>query len=123
MVPVEYKGGGLHELVYTDPQCEEARWQTVRSVDACIDASYFALGAMARAGLTASQALLCFQAVHEANMTKKAGVVASRGDMGVTDAVKPAEFVPPEGRIYEILYGMKPAWLDGKPATVISEKG
>lgn len=103
-----HEGGDRMEIVWSDPQSEEARWQTVRSVDACIDTAYFALGGMARAGLTEEQALACFRAVHDANMTKKKGVVASRGDMGVPDATKPADFVPPDEAIYEILFGQKP---------------
>lgn len=103
-------------IEYTDPQSEEARWQTTRSVDACIDAAYFALGAMARAGLTEAQAIACFGAVHDANMTKKLGVVERRGNGSVPDAVKPADFVPPDEAIYEILFGMKPVWgRDGEP--------
>lgn len=102
------EGGDRMPIEWADPQSEEARWQTVHSVDAVIDASYFAIGAMARTGLTVQQAIRCFEAVHNANMTKKKGVVAGRGDMGVPDAVKPADFVPPEEQIYEILYGMKP---------------
>lgn len=100
--------GTLAEIVYSDPQSEEARWQTVRSVDAAIDAAYFAIGAMARAGLTETQAIDCFSAVHKANMTKKLGVVAGRGDMGVPDATKPADFVPPDEAIYRILFGDLP---------------
>lgn len=94
-------------IIYEDPQSEDARWQTVKSVDAVIDAAYFAIGAMARTGLTVEQAQACFLAVHEANMTKKRGVAASRGDMGVTDAAKPVNFVPPDQRIYQILFGEK----------------
>lgn len=106
--PATHDGGDRMEIVYADPQSEEARWQTVRSVDAVIDAAYFALGAMARAGLTEAQAIACFGAVHDANMTKKLGVVERRGDGGVPDAVKPADFIPPDIAIYEILFGMKP---------------
>lgn len=105
--------GGNSAIEWADAQCEEARWQTVRSVDAVIDAAYFAVGAMSRAGLTEEQAIDCFLAVHEANMRKKRGVVASRGDMGVADAAKPADFVPPDEKIYEILFGSKPSWPNG----------
>jgi len=80
------------------------RWQTVKAVDAALDAAYFAIGALARAGLTVKQAQACFAAVDTANKTKKRGVAASRGDMGVADAIKPADFVPPEQAIYDILF-------------------
>jgi predicted HAD superfamily Cof-like phosphohydrolase len=42
-------------------------------------------------------------AVHEANMEKKLGVVAKRGDGSAADAVKPEGWIPPEGRIEAIL--------------------
>lgn len=110
----EYVSQGLTEIkgepvLITDEDInsERTKWQTVKSIDALIDASYFAIGGMARAGLTTDQAWACFMAVHEANMTKKRGAAPTRGDMGVPDAIKPAEFVPPEQKIYEILYGKK----------------
>lgn len=93
------------DLVWSDPQSEEARQQTVRSVDALVDAAYFAIGGLVRAGLSLEQALDCFAAIHECNMRKKLGVKANRGDMGVADAVKPTDWVGPEARIYEILFG------------------
>lgn len=106
--PAIFEGGDRMPIEWADPQSEEARWQTVHSIDAVIDAAYFAIGAMARAGLTPSKAMQCFMVVHNANMTKKKGIVAGRGDMGVPDAVKPADFVPPEDQIYEILFGRPP---------------
>jgi predicted HAD superfamily Cof-like phosphohydrolase len=99
--------GGDRMLIEHDPKSDEARWQTVHSVDALLDAAYFAIGGLARAGLTVEQAIECFLAVQDANMTKKKGVNARR-DTGAVDAVKPVDFVPPERRIYEIIYGVKP---------------
>jgi len=80
-------------------------WKLVHQVDALVDAAYFAIGGLARAGLTKEQAMACFDAIHAANMAKKLGVNANRGDMGVADAVKPAGWVPPELEIYKILFG------------------
>jgi hypothetical protein len=102
-----HEGGDLIPVTWTDPTCIEARVQTVKSVDAALDAAYFAIGLLRRAGLTEDQAIDCFMAVHVANMTKKKGVNARR-DTGVADAVKPADFVPPDLQIYEILYGPAP---------------
>lgn len=93
-------------IVHSDPASVEARWQTVKSIDALIDAAYFAIGGLARAGLTVEQAIDCFLAVQEANMTKKLGVNKNRGDMEVADAVKPADFVPPERKMYKIIFGV-----------------
>lgn len=82
-------------------------WRLVHQVDALVDAAYFAIGGLARAGLTKEQAQACFDAVHEANMRKRFGVNRNRGDMGVADAVKPDDWVPPERVIYKILFGME----------------
>lgn len=59
-------------------------------------------------GLSAYKAERVMDAVYTANMTKKRGVNAKRGDGVAADAVKPADFVPPETRIAEIL-GMNEA--------------
>ena len=50
----EHSVGGNPQvpMVYGDPNMEAARQQTVKSVDALIDAAYFAIGGLARAGLT-----------------------------------------------------------------------
>lgn len=54
-------------------------------------------------GLSAYKAERVMDAVYTANMTKKKGVNAKRGDGKAADAVKPADFVPPEEKIAEIL--------------------
>lgn len=77
--------------------------KVVGQVDALIDAAYFAIGGLARAGLTEDQAMSCFLAVHQANMTKKLGAT-HRGEMGVPDAAKPADWVGPEAKIRYILF-------------------
>lgn len=75
----------------------------VGMVDAILDLIYGSMGTMKKMGLTREQVRLCLTAIHEANMTKKRGVVATRG--GDEDATKPADFVPPEARIAHILFG------------------
>lgn len=117
---------------------EDRRATVVAHVDALIDAAYFAIGGMARAGLTKDQAVACMLAVHGCNMAKKMGIAVGRGDMGVADAIKPAKWVGPEDRIYKILFGSSEAteWdNDGEPIndnpllktdsseTIISRKG
>jgi hypothetical protein len=70
--------------------------------DSIIDLCYFAIGALRRMGVTEDQARACFLAVHSANMTKKKGKLEKRGDFE-DDAVKPADFVPPDQAIAHIL--------------------
>lgn len=76
----------------------------VKQVDALIDAAYFAIGGLARLGLTAQQAQACFNVIHQANMRKKLGIT-HRGDTGVADAVKPEGWEGPEKAIHLILFG------------------
>jgi hypothetical protein len=74
----------------------------VKVVDAILDLTYFAYGHLHRMGVTREQAQACFAAVHAANMTKGRGKLASRGNFE-NDAVKPADFVPPDEKIRAIL--------------------
>ena len=59
-------------------------------------------------GLSAFKAEKVMDAVYTANMTKKRGANAKRGDGQTADAVKPVDFVPPEAKIADIL-GMSEA--------------
>lgn len=54
-------------------------------------------------GINAKNAQLIMSAIFNANMTKKRGVNAKRGDGIAADAVKPENFVPPEEEISRIL--------------------
>jgi predicted HAD superfamily Cof-like phosphohydrolase len=74
----------------------------IACVDALLDNIYFAIGGLYKMGLTPEQMEKCMTAVHEANMTKKKGVT-DRGHEN--DAIKPAEWIPPEERIGRILDG------------------
>ena len=76
------------------------------SVDSLLDLIYFAIGGLHRLGLSEAQISASFQAVHQANLTKRRGVKASRPQDGtVADAVKPEGFTNPEEKIREILGG------------------
>jgi len=75
----------------------------VLSIDSLIDLIYFAVGAMYKFGLTKEQIEECILAVHEANMTKRRGVVERRAVDGAADAVKPEGWQSPENRIAKIL--------------------
>lgn len=75
----------------------------IGTVDAIIDLMYFATGILYKMGLTADQITRAQTAVHEANMTKRRGSNAKRGDGIVADAVKPHDWVSPEERIAAIL--------------------
>lgn len=77
----------------------------IGQVDACVDAAIFAIGGLARLGLTEEQATRCLHAVMTANFEKKAGVKPGR--TGAQDAIKPEGWVGPEARIKEILYGKR----------------
>jgi predicted HAD superfamily Cof-like phosphohydrolase len=72
-------------------------------IDAMIDLQYFAIGVMYKLGLNQDYIDEMMQAVHDANMTKKKGVKAGRGDGVAADAVKGADWVSPEQRIMDIL--------------------
>tara|TARA_R100000781_G_scaffold105201_1_gene69002 strand:- start:32 stop:415 length:384 start_codon:yes stop_codon:yes gene_type:complete len=75
-------------------------------VDALIDLCYFAIGGLSRLGLSEQQAWECFDAVHNANMTKKIGVKVTRpNDGSVDDAVKDETFKDPVEKIKEIISG------------------
>lgn len=74
------------------------------AVDSLIDSIYFAIGGLHRLGLTPAQMQGCFDAVHNANLTKKRGVVGKRPNDGtIADAVKPEDFKDPVVLIREIL--------------------
>lgn len=75
----------------------------IGQIDALIDLQYFAMGALYKLGLTADQINRCCYAVHDANMTKKLGIKASRGDGSAADAIKPEGWEAPEVRIGAIL--------------------
>ena len=75
----------------------------IGQVDAMIDSVYFAVGALYKLGLNADQINACMDQVHEANMAKRKGVNAKRGDGSAADAVKPEDWVSPEERIGQIL--------------------
>lgn len=81
-----------------------AKQDVVGMVDALVDGIYFAVGTFKKMGLTREQSLECFMAVHNANMNKKRGGKAERGNFE-EDAIKPADFVSPEAAIAKILFG------------------
>ena len=73
----------------------------IKMVDGILDLVYGAMGTLKKMGVTREQAYQCMMAIHAANMTKKRGAVAHRGSD--EDAMKPAEFVPPDEAIGRIL--------------------
>ena len=76
----------------------------IGAIDALIDLMYFAIGALHKMGLTSDQMAECGRIVHEANMTKRRGVVERRAN-GSPDATKPKGWVPPEESIGNYLEG------------------
>lgn len=95
----------LHCLREEVDEFEEAAQGSdyVGMVDALIDLQYFALGALYKMGVTPDKVVKCCTAVHQANMTKKRGVKAGRGDGSAADAIKPEGWITPEERIGSIL--------------------
>lgn len=75
----------------------------ITTIDSVVDLMYFGVGVLYKMGLDAEQISAVCSAVHDANMEKKLGVVAKRGDGSAADAVKPEGWVGPEERIGHIL--------------------
>lgn len=76
----------------------------VAQVDALLDSIYFAVGGLKKMGLSRAQAYACMMAVHQANMNKKRGGKATRGNFE-EDAVRTEDYVPPEAAIKRIIFG------------------
>jgi len=88
---------------FIDAQNEQS---IVGCVDSLLDLTYFAIGGCVRMGLTPKQIHQCFYAIHNANMAKKMGMKASRPtDGSVADAIKPMDWVAPESKMVQILFG------------------
>jgi phosphoribosyl-ATP pyrophosphohydrolase len=75
----------------------------IGSVDALTDLMYFAVGGLHKLGLTPQDMQACCDVVHQANMRKKGGVIARRGDGTIPDAVKPDDWESPEQGILQVL--------------------
>jgi hypothetical protein len=106
--PMTHKAGE-HDFMVTalNEEIEEyiegfEQQDVVKMADSLIDLCYFAIGGLRRMGITEDQARACFLAIHNANMTKKKGSNAKRGDFA-DDAVKPADFIPADVQIAHIL--------------------
>ena len=91
----------LHEEI-DEMKVAYAEQDIIGIVDSLLDLCYFAIGGGYRAGVTPEQIRACFNVIHHANMNKKKGVNAKR-DTGAEDAVKPADWVPPEKAMASIL--------------------
>lgn len=72
-------------------------------IDSIIDLLYFGVGALVRMGIPSGVAREIFEAVHEANMTKKKGKKEERDVQHGNDAVKPEGWQSPEQKIMQIL--------------------
>lgn len=96
----------LHEEIHEFSEAH-SHGDFIGCVDGMIDLMYFATGVLYKLGLTAQEIDMCSSAVHEANMEKKLGVNHHRGDGSAADAIKPADWAPPEERIATILDGRK----------------
>jgi len=98
-LPADVKELSLIQLREEIDELEESTTAT-DEIDALLDLMYFANGALYKMGITPPIFGSAATIVHQANMTKAAGKKAARGYSGsAVDAVKPADFVPPEGLI------------------------
>lgn len=77
----------------------------VGCIDALIDLVYFAFGGLYKKGVNDEDFHNVFAIVHTQNMLKKKGIVEKRKVHGVEDAVKPADWQPPELLIMEYFSG------------------
>lgn len=99
----EHLRKAISEEIFKELAEAWAEEDVVAMVDAKIDAIYFLIGGLYKCGLTAQQIHDCFMHVHEKNMTKVKGVVASRAVGSAPDAIKPDDFIAPEIGIAAIL--------------------
>lgn len=105
--PIQFPPGELSWLLRAlreEVQELEDAPNLVHQVDALVDTTIFAIGGLVRLGLSGEKILDCFDAVMDANFKKKAGQKASRATKGVTDAVKPNDWVGPEDQLLTIIY-------------------
>jgi predicted HAD superfamily Cof-like phosphohydrolase len=75
----------------------------IGAIDGCIDSIFFAMGILYKLGVSPDQFDRIFDAVTQANMSKKIGVKEGREGFDALDAVKPEDFKSPEESIMEIL--------------------
>lgn len=75
----------------------------IGAIDSCIDSIFFAMGILYKMGVTPEKFDRIFDAVTQANMSKKIGVKEGREGFDAADAIKPADFKSPEEAIAEIL--------------------
>ena len=84
-------------------ETEHANGNIIGAIDGIVDLLYFGIGVLYKMGLSDEEIGQVCSAVHNANMDKKKGVNARRGDGSAADAVKPENWVGPEERIASIL--------------------
>jgi len=75
----------------------------IGQIDALIDLQYYTLGIFYKMGISPSKYTELFSIVHESNMQKMLGIKKERGDFGVADATKPANWVDPEVALGRVL--------------------
>lgn len=76
-------------------------------LDGMIDLEYFLLGVFYKSGINEPTHADLFDAVHQANLLKKAGIKAGREGYSAIDAIKPEEWTNPEVKFARILEKVK----------------
>lgn len=76
----------------------------IGAVDAVLDELYFCYGILYKLGITEEMADDMFDAIHQANMSKKKGIKEGREGFDAADAGKPKDWVDPRKMMEEIIH-------------------
>lgn len=95
----------MHQLKEEIEEIEEAfeKGDFIGILDGLIDLEYFLLGIFYKNGINEAVHAELFDAVHQANLLKKAGIKAGREGYDAADATKPDSWVNPELKFARIL--------------------
>ena len=88
----------MHQLKEEILEIEEAfeRGDFIGILDGLIDLEYFLLGIFYKNGINEPTHTQLFDAVHQANLLKKAGIKSGREGYNAADAIKPDSWTNPE---------------------------
>lgn len=95
----------MHQLKEEIEEIEDAyeKGDFIGVLDGMIDLEYFLLGIFFKNGIDEETHAALFDAVHQANLLKRAGVKAGREGYDAADAVKPSSWVDPQLKFARIL--------------------
>lgn len=95
----------MHQLKEEITEIEEAfkMGDFIGILDGLIDLEYFLLGIFYKNGINEETHAELFDAVHQANLLKKAGIKPGREGYDAADAIKPDSWTNPEVKFARIL--------------------